>query len=75
MRLDIYNFLISNKDCLIPAISFALLGLIISLVMLGLKEIYSRASAVVKFLMITCGIIVLIIIIISIITIYVFLLE
>lgn len=58
MRLNIYNFLISNKGCLIIAISFAWLGLIICLIMLGLKEIYSRASAVVRFLMIACGIII-----------------
>lgn len=75
MRLDIYKFLISNKNSLIPAISFLLLGLIITLVMIGLKEIYSRASTTEKLLMIACGIILLIVIIVSLIAIYVFLLE
>lgn len=75
MRLDIYNFLIDNKDSLIPAISFVLLGLIISLVVTGLKEIYGGASTIGKFLMILSGIILLIVIIVSLIAIYVFLLE
>lgn len=75
MRFDIYNLLISNKGYLIPILSFALLGLIISLVVKGLKEIYSGASTIVKFLMIACSILLLIVIVVSLIAIYVFLLE
>ncbi len=75
MRLDVFTILAENKDNLIPLLSFSLLSVIFGLIVRGLKEIYSRASAVVKFLMIVVGILFLIIIVLSLMAVYVFLLE
>lgn len=74
-EFDFLSYLISNKDKLIPLASLLALGLIIKLVISGLKEIYRGASTIVKLIMILIGIVILIIIVISLIAIYVFLLE
>ena len=75
MQYDIVDFLTRHKDFLIPAVACVLLGIIVSLIVLAIKVIFDRASAKDKLIMISIGIVLLLVVVVSLIAIYVFFRE